>query len=75
MSPGAPTPFPNLSSPPDLKQGMSFALCNNIWGTNYVMWAPYQSSDANFRFRCVVQLERVRGAGGGAMQQRQQQQE
>lgn len=32
VSPGAPTPFPVLSEKPDMKQGMSFLLCNNIWG-------------------------------------------
>ncbi|GAB4813534.1 hypothetical protein N2152v2_000580 [Parachlorella kessleri] len=37
VSPGSPTPFQVLSSPPDLKQGVSFALTNNIWGTNYAM--------------------------------------
>jgi hypothetical protein len=57
VSPGHPTPFPSVVHLPDLEQGMHFNLVNNIWGTNYVMWWPYQESDRNMRFRFVVQVE------------------
>lgn len=29
---GKPNPFPLLDAEPDMKEGMSFALTNNIWG-------------------------------------------
>ena len=32
VSPGQPTPFPNVRHLPDLEEGMSFCLTNNIWG-------------------------------------------
>lgn len=31
VSPGKPTPFPKLSTPPDMAEGMAFHLVNNIW--------------------------------------------
>ncbi len=51
MSPGEPTPFPNVRHVPDLARGMAFNLANNIWGTNYVMWQPYVPEGATMRFR------------------------
>ena len=57
VSPGRPTPFPSVVHLPDLHAGMHFNLVNNVWGTNYVMWWPYQESDRNMRFRFVVQIE------------------
>ena len=49
VSLGAPNGFPialNASAPwqaPDVAQhGLSSMLVNNLWGTNYVMWQPYQ---------------------------------
>ena len=56
VSPGRPTPFPSVVHLPDLHAGMHFNLVNNVWGTNYVMWWPYQESDRNMRFRFVVQI-------------------
>lgn len=55
VSPGVPTPFPTVSQQPDMCAGMSFNLANNIWGTNYVMWQPYDARDANMRFRFVIE--------------------
>lgn len=57
VSPGNPTPFPSLTRPPDLSQGMSFCLHNNVWGTNYVMWWPYQPQDFSIQFRFEVDVE------------------
>jgi len=33
---------------PDLAKGFHFSLCNNAWGTNYVMWF---GEDMRFRFK------------------------
>ncbi|KAL6772128.1 hypothetical protein ACKKBG_A29040 [Auxenochlorella protothecoides x Auxenochlorella symbiontica] len=57
VSPGAPTPFPVLDGTPAMEEGMSFALTNNIWGTNYPMWVPYKDNDSNMRFRFILQEE------------------
>jgi hypothetical protein len=36
VSPGVASPFPNGVRVPDMREGVSFALVNNIWATNYV---------------------------------------
>ena len=54
VSPGLPTPFPNVRHMPDLAEGMSFNLANNIWGTNYIMWQPYSGVGASMRFRFEI---------------------
>ena len=56
VSPGSPNPFPNVKHAPDMTQGMTFCLGNNIWGTNYVMWQPYLPEAANQRFRFELQM-------------------
>lgn len=38
--------FDNVPPPPE--KGMHFCLCNNVWGTNFVMWFE---DDMQFRFR------------------------
>ena len=68
VSPGRPTPFPVLKAPPDLSQGLSFLLSNNIWGTNYPCWFPYQRADANMRFRFLLQLQGLPQAGAADAQ-------
>lgn len=57
VSPGLPTPFPNVRHMPDLAEGMSFNLANNIWGTNYIMWQPYSDVGASMRFRFEIRSE------------------
>ncbi|EFN55987.1 hypothetical protein CHLNCDRAFT_145354 [Chlorella variabilis] len=66
VSPGRHTPFPSLSVPPELLYGASYCLSNNIWGTNFPMWFPYQTGDANMRFRFVLQLESLTPAAAEA---------
>lgn len=56
VSPGMATPFPNVRHAPDMSQGMTFCLGNNIWGTNYVMWQPYLQEAANQRFRFELRM-------------------
>jgi hypothetical protein len=47
---GPPTPFPTPMEQPDVSKGFAFNLFNNIWGTNYIMWYPYQGKDASSKF-------------------------
>ena len=54
VSPGFPTPFPNVRHAPDLSEGVSFNLANNIWGTNYIMWQPYSGQGETMRFRFEI---------------------
>lgn len=48
---GSPNPFPNPCSGPDMREGVSYNPVNNIWGTNYAMWFPYDPAHANMAFR------------------------
>lgn len=59
VSPGAPTAFPNVRHQPDMSDGMSYNLCNNVWGTNYVMWTPWREQDVNMTFRFAFEVEDV----------------
>ena len=68
VSPGAPTPFPNVRHLPDLSEGMSFNLANNIWGTNYIMWQPYSGLGATMRFRFEISSELMSGHAVGVRQ-------
>ncbi len=36
------------NSQPKLKDGLHFCLCNNVWGTNFMMWFE---DDIRFRFK------------------------
>jgi hypothetical protein len=70
VSPGEPTAFPTVKGGPDMAQGMSFNLANNVWGTNYVMWAPWGEDDVSMTFRFALEVEDAGGeapsAAGGA---------
>jgi hypothetical protein len=44
---------------PDLSEGVSFNLANNIWGTNYIMWQPYSGQGPSMRFRFEISSERM----------------
>lgn len=57
VSPGRPTPFPIVREKPDVREGMSFNLANNIWGTNYIMWQPYAAQDDTIRFRFTIRAK------------------
>jgi hypothetical protein len=51
------TPFPTpLDGPVDMSKGFAFNLNNNIWGTNYVMWYPFDPEDADMLFRFRVKI-------------------
>ena len=48
VSAGLLTPFPTpLNVDVDLNDGWHFNLQNQIWGTNYVMWYPFEDGDKN----------------------------
>jgi hypothetical protein len=40
----------------DLSQGVSFSLANNIWGTNYVMWVPFNEGEDDFLYRFALDV-------------------
>lgn len=44
VSPGYPTVFPNTHHDPDLQQGMSFNLWNNVWYGNALYSSRVQGS-------------------------------
>jgi len=47
VSPGQPSMLNFTNRQPDLRLGMHFNLCNNLWGTNFPMWFE---EDARYRF-------------------------
>lgn len=59
VSPGEPIPFPVTRSKPDLSKGMAYNLANNIWGTNYIMWQPYEPEQSRMRFRFLLQMTKA----------------
>ena len=61
VSPGEPIPFPVTRSKPDMSKGMAYNLANNIWGTNYIMWQPYEPEQSRMRFRFLLQMTKADG--------------
>lgn len=47
VAPGVPSLLDFNNRPPRMKEGITFNLYNNVWGTNFPMWF---SDDARFRF-------------------------
>lgn len=57
---GKPNPFYNPIEGPDMSEGMSYNIVNNVWGTNYIMWVPYTALDEpGMAFRFVIEAERT----------------
>lgn len=57
---GKPNPFYNPIDGPDMSEGMSFNIMNNVWGTNYIMWVPYtQQDEPGMAFRFLISAERT----------------
>jgi hypothetical protein len=55
---GAPDALPRIKGPADLESGFSYCLFNNAWGTNYVMWTPYDGfvgRDVKSRYAAKIQ--------------------
>ena len=38
---------------------MAYNLANNIWGTNYIMWQPYEPEQERMRFRFLLQMTKT----------------
>lgn len=54
---GAPLPFPTpMHDKPNLAEGASYCLFNNVWNTNYPDWLPFDNIATNMRFRFRVLL-------------------
>jgi hypothetical protein len=53
---GAPDAFPvPTNAYPDFGDaGVHVCLWDNLWGTNYIMWYPFNAADADMRFRFAV---------------------
>ena len=55
------TPLPMPSTPPNTSAGFAFNLWNNAWGTNYVMWYPFDErqnpEDRNLLFRLELAVD------------------
>jgi Domain of unknown function (DUF5054) len=48
---GKPSGFPTSTRVrPELSEGASYMLWNNLWGTNYVMWFPFIVEESNLRY-------------------------
>ena len=41
---------------PDVSQ-FAYLLFNNVWGTNYPMWYPFDEADKNSQFRFQIQFK------------------
>merc|ERR1711972_820992 len=47
-----PYPFPTpIHAQPNMSEGASYCLFNNIWNTNYPFWFPFDDVGRNLRFR------------------------
>jgi hypothetical protein len=67
---GEPMPFPSPAGgaqpPPDLaREGVSFNLVNNVWGTNWPMWSPWRAREVDAAFRFVLTAEEEEEKEGG----------
>ncbi|KAK9837747.1 hypothetical protein WJX74_004142 [Apatococcus lobatus] len=63
LSPGNRLPFQQVRAKPDMTQGISYNLHNNIWGTNYIMWSPYGNQEAHHCFRFLIEVEAAAAIG------------
>lgn len=65
VSLGEPNAMPNPCVGPDMAQGVSWCLTNNIWGTNYPMWVPWSEAEVNMAFRFTLSADLSGGAEAG----------
>ena len=54
---GAPSifPIPTTSEPPEIGEGFSYLLINNLWNTNYPCFIPWIEGDDEIRWRFVLE--------------------
>jgi hypothetical protein len=57
VSLGEPNVMPNPCVGPDMGQGVSWCLTNNIWGTNYPMFVPWSDAEVNMAFRFTLSAD------------------
>lgn len=48
--------FPVPMETPDVSKGFGFNIYNNLWGTNYIMWYPYQRGEESSKYRFKMTL-------------------
>ena len=56
LSVGGDNYFPVPMEDPEVTEGFSFNLFNNLWGTNYIMWYPYQKGEESAMYRFTMTL-------------------
>ena len=56
LSVGGDNYFPVPMENPNVNEGFSFNLFNNLWGTNYIMWYPYQKGEESSMYRFTLTL-------------------
>eukprot|EP01113_Clastostelium_recurvatum_P021530 TRINITY_DN2551_c0_g1_i3.p1 TRINITY_DN2551_c0_g1~~TRINITY_DN2551_c0_g1_i3.p1 ORF type:complete len:171 (-),score=60.77 TRINITY_DN2551_c0_g1_i3:49-561(-) len=49
-------PTPVAGPLPNTTSSFHFNLYNNIWGTNYIMWYPFEKEDKNILYRFVLEV-------------------
>jgi hypothetical protein len=54
---GAPSifPVPTTAQPPDMGEGFSYLLINNLWNTNYPAFIPWKAGDEEIRWRFALE--------------------
>ena len=54
---GAPSifPVPTTTQPPDMGEGFSYLLINNLWNTNYPAFIPWREGDEEIRWRFALE--------------------
>lgn len=58
MCTGKATPFVTpRTEPPDMAEGVSWNVYQNIWNTNYVQWYPFEEADRHIRSRFRMQFQ------------------
>lgn len=57
LSIGGTNYFPVPMETPDVSEGFTFNIFNNLWGTNYIMWYPYmERGEDSGKYRFVMTL-------------------
>jgi len=54
---GAPSifPVPTTTQPPEMGEGFSYLLINNLWNTNYPCFIPWREGDEEIRWRFALE--------------------
>jgi hypothetical protein len=54
---GAPSifPIPTTTAPPEIEEGFSYLLINNLWNTNYPCFIPWSEGDDEIRWKFALE--------------------